>query len=193
MRRILSFCASSLLATGMLMAQTSSAPSAPPAQDNNAAQSTDTAKKPNDPGAARNADAGQNGKAARGNNAAQTIDQNTKKPDGTAGATGTSNSDADMSKDKAGTPNGDAVRPESADAANQNATNAPQQSRAGVPWLWIVLGAIALIAILSLLGGRGPDRVERVDRVTTIDRDRRIDDRVDDRIDRHDDDIRRVG
>jgi len=186
MRRILSLCASSLLAAGMLMAQTSSAPSAPPAQDNNAAQSTDTAKKPSDPGAARNAD------AARGNNAAQTIDQNTKKPDGTAGATGTSNSDADMAKDKAGTPNGDAVRPESADAANQNATNAPKQSRAGVPWLWIVLGAIALIAILSLLGGRGPDRVERTDRVTTIDREGTNGRRVEDR-DRRDDDIRRVG
>jgi len=187
MRRILSLCASSLLATGMLMAQTSSAPSAPPAQDNNAAQSTDTAKKPSDPGAARNAD------AARGNNAAQTIDQNTKKPDGTAGAaTGTSNSDADMAKDKAGTPNGDAVRPESADAANQNATNAPKQSRAGVPWLWIVLGAIALIAILSLLGGRGPDRVERTDRVTTIDREGTNGRRVEDR-ERRDDDIRRVG
>ncbi len=186
MRRILSLFAGSLLATGMLMAQTSSAPPTPPARDNNNAQSTDTAKKPTDPGAARNAD------AARGNNAAQTIDNNTRKPDGTAGATGTSNSDADMAKDKAGNPNGDAVRPESADASNQNTTNAPKQSRAGVPWLWIVIGAIALIALLSLLGGRGPEG-ERIDRVTTIDRGRRIGNRIDDRIDRRDDDIRRVG
>lgn len=187
MRRILSLCASGLLATGMLMAQTSSAPSAPPAQDNNnASQATDSAPKPRDPGA------GQNAKAARGNNAAQTIDNNTRKPDGTAGATGTSNSDATMATDKAGSADSNAVRPESADASNQNTTNAPKQSRAGVPWLWIVIGAIALIALLSLLGGRGPER-ERVDRVTTIDRHRRIDDRVDDRIDRRDDDIRRVG
>ena len=184
MRRILSLCASTLLAAGMLMAQTSSAPSAPPAQDNNnASQATDSAPKPRDPGA------GQNAKAARSDNAASTIDQNTKKPDGTAGATGTSNSDAAMAKDKAGNPNGEAVRPESADASNQNTTNAPKQARAGVPWLWILIGPIALIPLLSLLGGRSPERVERVDRVTTIDRDRRIDDRID----RRDDDIRRVG
>ena len=185
MRRILSLCASTLLATGMLMAQTSS-PASPPPQDTNASQQTDSAKKPADPGATRN------GNAARGNNAAQTIDNNTRKPDGTAGATGTSNSDAEMAKDKAGSANGDAVRPESADASNQNAANAPQQSRANVPWLWIVIGAIALIALLSLLGGREPER-EHLDRVTRIDRDRRIDDRIDDRIDRRDDDIRRAG
>jgi cobalamin biosynthesis Mg chelatase CobN len=163
----------------MLMAQTSS----PPPQDNNApAQSTDSAAKPRDRGA------GQNAKAARGDNAASTIDQNTKKPDGTSGATGTSNNDATMAKDKAGSQNGDAVRPESADASNQNPANAAQQSRAGVPWLWIVIGAIALIALLSLIGGREPER-EHVDRVTRIDRDRRIDDRID----RRDDDIRRAG
>lgn len=183
MRRILHLFASSLLATGMLMAQTSS-PSAPPSQDTSAAQRTDSAQKPTDPGATRNAD------AARGNNAGQTIDNNTRKPDGTAGATGTSPNSQDLGKDKAGNQNGNAARAENPDAAQPNPTNAAGENRAGVPWLWIVLGAIALIALLSLLGGRGPEtridreRVTRIDRMREYDRNRRAEDR--------DDDIRRA-
>jgi hypothetical protein len=166
----------------MLMAQTSS-PAAPPPQDNNTAQRTDSAKKPSDPGATRNAD------AARGNNAAQTIDNNTRKPDGTAGATGTSPNSQDLGKDKAGNQNADAARAENPDAAQPNPTNAAAENRAGAPWLWIVLGAVALIALLSLLGGRGPervdrDRVTRIDRIREYDRNRRVEDR--------DDDIRRA-
>ena len=183
MRRILHLFASGLLATGMLMAQTSS-PSAPPPQDSNTPQRTDSTKKPSDPGATRNAD------AARGNNAGQTIDNNTRKPDGTAGATGTSPNSQDLGKDKAGNQNADAARAQNPDAANPNAnpTNAPAENRANVPWLWIVLGAIALIALLSLLGGRGPERVDH-ERVTRIDRTREFDRR---RAEDRDDDIRRA-
>src|SRR5262249_49475054 len=124
MRRILSLCASGVLATCILAAQTSS-PSSPPAQDSQATpraeQSTPKAK---DPSAARPSDttAGSDQNAA-----AATTDNSKSKPD----------------------PNAQPARAESPDAAGQNPTNAPRDDRASAPWLWYVLGAIALIALLS--------------------------------------------
>jgi hypothetical protein len=161
MRRILSLCASTLLAAGMLMAQTSS-PAAPPPQDQNASASQDqNATKPADRSAAKPSDTTA---GADQNAAAATTDNSKSKPD----------------------PNAQPARAESPDAAAPNPTNAARDTRGGAPWLWVILGAVALIALLSLLGGRGP--AERGDRVTPIDRTREYHRRIDDR----DDDIRRA-
>jgi len=162
MRRILSLFASSLLATGMLMAQTSS-PASPPPQDAkaNASAQDQNATKPADRPAAKPSDT----TAGADQNATAATDNNSKtKPD-------------------ANPP----TRAESPDAAAPNPTNAARNNTTGVPWLWIVLGAVALIALLSLLGGRTPERTDRVtmiDRTREYDRNRRVEDR--------DDDIRRA-
>ena len=160
MRRTLSLCASTLLAAGMVMAQTSS-PAAPPPQDQNATASQDpNATKPPDRSAAKPSDTTA---GADQNAAAATTDNSKSKPDPNAPA-----------------------RAESPDAAAPNPTNAARDTRGDAPWLWVVLGAVALIALLSLLGGRGP--AERGDRVTPIDRTREYHRRIDDR-----DDVRKAG
>jgi hypothetical protein len=144
----------------MLMAQTST-PASPPPQDAkaNASAQDQNATKPTDRSATKPSDT----TAGADQNAAATTDNNSK------------------AKSDANPP----TRAESPDAASPNPTNAARDG-AQVPWLWIVLGAVALIALLSLLGGRGP---ERSDRVTMIDRTRQYERR---RVDDRDDDIRKA-
>jgi hypothetical protein len=197
MRRVLSFLATGVLAAGMAMAQTSSAPSAPPPQDTNSAGSTADGKT----GSTATTGSDQNADAARTSNAQDNMDRATKNPNGDVGANGTSDSstaaatggrsDADA--------NADATRAQSADASNQDTANTQRADapRGGIPWMWIALGIVALIVIFSLFGGnRDRDRVDRAGRVEVIDRDRyrTTDDRLRDDVRRdRDDDIRRVG
>jgi hypothetical protein len=202
MRRVLSFLATGVLAAGMAMAQTSSAPSAPPPQDTNSAGSsadgrTGSTASANSPDTTAGAD--QNADATRSSNAQDNMDRATKNPNGDVGANGTSDSStaAATGGRSDANANGDAARAESADASNQDTANTQRADapRGGIPWMWIALGIVALIVIFSLFGGNR-DRVDRTGRVEVIDRNRyrTTDERLRDDVrgDR-DDDIRRVG
>jgi hypothetical protein len=197
MRRVLLYLAASVLATGMAMAQTSSGTAADQGANpstSGADQSGRTnANKPSTAGAGQNADATR----ARSSNAEDNMKQATQNPNGQAGANGNQDNSAAAAsggRDE-GKANADAARSDSADASNQASNPADTKTaktngtRAGVPWMWIALGIVALIVIFSLFGGSrtGP---ERSDRGTKTDRNRVTDIREGNR---RDDDIRRVG
>jgi hypothetical protein len=185
----------------MAMAQTSSGTST----DQGANPSTSSADQTGRTGAnaqtnkPSTAGAGQNADATRGSSSAEdNMKQATQNPNGQTGANGNQDNSAAAAtggRDE-GKANADATRSDSADASNQASTRPDAKTpndanrRAGVPWMWIALGIVALIVIFSLFGG-SRDRGQRAERVTRIDRNRVTDIREGTR--RDDDDIRRTG
>lgn len=176
MRRILALLATVVLGATIAMAQSTS-PSAPPAQDTNnsatnASSDQNAPSRSKDRSAARPSDttagSGQNANAATaGNSSGKASD----------------NSAAGSAQDNNAAP----ARAENPDASNQ--ANQSRRAQSGVPWLWIAVGILAIIVIISMMGRSS--RPDHGDRVTSIDRDRGFNRRDTDV--RHDDDIRRVG